>query len=204
MGTSKSQMLQSLPIYGKDIVIRAWNHADLDEIAKWPGYPFPYEPFNSSLSNMNGQEKDQYFRKREDNPDRITLVIDHTTQRTIGYLALICIDWGKQTIGNMGFRIHPSWCDKGIGSLVIKRVSSWCIEGGISILRLDVAASNARAIRCYEKAGYVKTAEFWRDDEGLKSIDVNQPKYDFLRPHVRFDKNIHQLRFWWMELRNNT
>ena len=196
-------MLQSLPIYRKDILIRAWNRADLDEIAKWPGYSFPYQPFNSSLSNMNTQEKDQYFRKRKNNPDRITLIIDHKNQRAVGYLALVDIDWGKQEIGNMRFRIHPSWCDKGIGSLVIKRVSDWCIEAGIRTLRLDVAASNTRAIRCYEKAGYVKTTDFWRDDEGLKSIDINESKYDFLRPHVRFDKNIPQLRFWWMELRNS-
>ena len=201
---SRQRMIESLPICKQDILIRAWKRIDLDEMAKWPGYPFPYQPFNSSLRNMDSQEKDQYFSKREHNPDRITLIIDHQNQRIIGYLALVDINWGSQEIGNMGFRIHPSWCDKGIGSLIIKAVSGWCIEGGIRTLRLDVAASNTRAIRCYEKAGYVKTAEFWRDDEGLKSIDVNQPKYDFLRPHVRFDKNIHQLRFWWMELRNNT
>ena len=173
---------------------------DLEELAEWPGYPFPYEPFNYSFNEMNSKEKDQHFHSREENPNRITLVVDHATQKAIGYLSLVQIDLVDRKVGNMGFRIHPSWCNKGIGTLVICKVSNWCFKLGLKTLRLDVAAANTRAIRCYEKAGFVKTEEFWRNDEGLKNIDVNQPQYDFLRPHVRLDRDVPQIRFWWMEL----
>ncbi|MCK4235278.1 GNAT family N-acetyltransferase, partial [candidate division WOR-3 bacterium] len=93
-----------------------------------------------------------------------------------------------------------SWCNKGIGTLIIRKVSNWCFKLGLKALRLDVAAANTRAIRCYEKAGFVKTEEFWRNDKGLRNIDVNQPQYDFLRPHVRLDRDVPQIRFWWMDL----
>jgi RimJ/RimL family protein N-acetyltransferase len=195
-------MLKSLPICEDELSIRSWNRKDLDELAKWPGYPFPYEPFNSRLSEMNSEERDQHFRSQEDNPNRITLVVDHTTQKAIGCLSLVQIDWLDRIVGNMGFRIHPSWCNKGIGTLVIRKVSDWCFKFGLKTLRLDVAAANTRAIRCYEKAGYIKTEEFWRNDEGLKNIDINQPQYTFLRPHVQLDRDVPQIRFWWMELVN--
>lgn len=193
-------MLKSLPICEEVFTIRPWNRKDLEELAEWPGYPFPYEPFNSSLSEMNSEEKEQHFHSREENPNRITLVVDHATQKAIGYLSLVQIDWVNREVGNMGFRIHPSWCNKGIGTLVIRKVSNWCFKFGLKALRLDVAAANTRAIRCYEKAGFVKIEEFWRNDEGLRNIDVNQPQYSFLRPHVRLDRDVPQIRFWWMQL----
>lgn len=199
MKASKQDMLESLPIYLDDLSIRSWNRNDLDELAKWPGYPFPYEPFNSILIEKSPEEKDAYFHSRDSNPNRITVVVDHITEQTIGHLSLVQIDWVNRKVGNMGFRIHPSWCDKGIGTLVICGISDWCFRLGLKALRLDVAATNARAIRCYEKAGYVKTQEFWRTDQGLKNIDINQPRYSFLRPHVRLNRNIPQIRFWWME-----
>ncbi len=195
-------MLKSLPLCEDEILIRPWIRKDLDELAKWPEYPFPYEPFNSSLKEMSCEEKDQHFCSREDNPNRITLVVDHTTQKAIGYLALVQIDWVDRKVGNMGFRIHPLWCNKGIGTLVINTVSDWCFKSGLKALRFDVTAANTRAIQCYEKAGFVKTEEFWRNDQGLRNIDIDQTRYDFLRPHARLNGDVPQIRFWWMELVN--
>ncbi len=194
-------MLKSLPLCEDEILIRPWIRNDLDELAKWPGYPFPYEPFNSSLKEMSVEEKDEHFCSREDNPNRITLVVDHPTQTAIGYLSLVQIDWVDRKVGNMGFRIHPSWCNKGIGTLVISKVTDWCFKSGLKALRFDVAAANTRAIQCYEKAGFVKTEEFWRNDQGLRDVNIDQPRYDFLHPHVRLNGDVPQIRFWWMELR---
>jgi RimJ/RimL family protein N-acetyltransferase len=68
-------------------------------------------------------------------------------------------------------------------------------------IRLDVAAPNQRAIRCYEKAGFRIVEEFWRDDPDV-------PRYDMIKlerasihmkSHVRFDRAIPQVRFYWME-----
>jgi ribosomal protein S18 acetylase RimI-like enzyme len=50
---------------------------------------------------------------------------------------------------------------------------------------LDVAASNARAIRCYEKVGFVRTGEIWRDAGNLNDVDISEPRYDFIRSHIR-------------------
>jgi RimJ/RimL family protein N-acetyltransferase len=66
--------------------------------------------------------------------------------------------------------------------------------------RLDVAASNARAVRCYEKVGFVRTGELWRDASHLVAADLGAARYDFLRPHLRGKGSQLELRFWVMEL----
>jgi RimJ/RimL family protein N-acetyltransferase len=114
-------------------------------------------------------------------------------------LALIDIDWQLRTVGNMGFRVEPSWCDRGIGTLLLHTVADWCFAQGIHSLRLDVAASNARAIHCYEKVGFAITGEFWRDAEDLRDVDTSQPAYAFVRPHLRRTGTTPQIRFWWMQ-----
>jgi RimJ/RimL family protein N-acetyltransferase len=65
----------------------------------------------------------------------------------------------------MGFRVHPNWCDKGIGTRILKLVIAHFAEAGIASFRLDVAEPNARAIRCYEKAGFSRTKHF--DHNGI-------------------------------------
>lgn len=127
--------------------------------------------------------------------------MDHEKAVAIGYSALHEIDWKERAIGNMGVRLHPAWCDKGLGTFMIARVVNWCLTNGIRKLRLDVAASNQRAVRCYEKAGFIRTGELWRKDEKLKDIDLSTAQYDFLREHVRVSSGIPEIRFWWMELK---
>ena len=62
--------------------------------------------------------------------------------------------------------------------------------------------SNARAMRCYEKVGFVRTGEFWRDAGNL--VDLREPQYDFMWPHLREQGGRIELRFWTMELQDET
>jgi len=202
MDKLQQNLFNSLPVLEADLTIRLWTRKDLDRLADWPGYTFPYEPLNLRFSGMNSEERDDHFRAQDAKADRVTLIVDHTAEEVIGYFALIEIDWAAGKVGNMGIRIAPAWCNKGIGTQVLCMISELCFGCGMKSLRLDSAAVNERAIRCYEKAGFIKTGEFWRDDEYLKSIDIDQPRYDFLLPHIRFDDTALQSKFWWMELKN--
>jgi RimJ/RimL family protein N-acetyltransferase len=193
-------MLHSLPIKEREFSIRLCKRRDLDELAAWPDYPAPYEAFRFSFASMDQDERDILFRKREGEESRITLIMDHEEAVAIGYSALHEIDWKKRTIGNMGVRLHPAWCDKGVGMFMISRAVHWCFTSGIRRLRLDVAAPNKRAVRCYEKAGFIRTGEFWRKDEKLKDVNLSDAQYRFLREHLRVSSGIPEIRFWWMRL----
>ena len=199
---NKNILLQSLPLTDGDHEIRPWLRTDLDCLAQWPSYPFPYESLNYRFGTMSASEKDRHYRERDDNPDRVTLILDDDGHRAVGYLALVEIDWRIPRVGNMAVRISPDWCDKGIGTFLLRSISEWCFAQGLISLHLDVAASNPRAVRCYEKAGYKITGEFWQDDGGLNAFALDKPQFDFIRPHVRYAGPVPQLRFYWMEIRN--
>jgi len=197
---TKEGMLRMLPLGQGNLTIREWTRQDVDLLASWPPYPLSYEGFEFSFAAMSATERDELFRARQEEPNMIVLVVGHAKQPAIGYISLTLIDWGSGTVGNFGFRIHPAWWGRGLGTSALRQVIRWSFEHGIKLWRLDVAASNTRAIRCYEKVGFVRTGEIWRDASNLNDVDMNGPRYDFIRPHIRKHGGKVELCFWVMEL----
>ena len=198
---SRQGMLEALPIREDSLIIRHWNRDDMDRLASWPGYPFPYEVFDFSFRDSPVEERDRVFSMREARDDTVVLVVDHESQRAVGYISLNEIDWEHREIGNMGIRIEPSRRNRGIGTQALRMIARWCFDNEIEEIRLDVAASNGGAIRSYEKAGFDKTGEFWREAQDLEGKDLDQPRYNFLKPHLRRDGATLSLRFIWMGIR---
>lgn len=196
----REEMLRMLPLVRGDLTIREWVRQDVELLASWPKYPFPSEGFEFSFARMGPTERDELFRTRHEKPDTMVLVADHVKQPAIGYIAPRSIDWGNGTVGNFGFRVRPEWCNRGVGTAILRHVTEWSFECGIKRWRLDVAASNARAVRCYEKVGFVRTGEMWREASDLREIDMSGPRYGFLRPHVRKQGETFELGFLVMEL----
>ncbi len=200
-GCSKQALLAALPRLAGDLGIRALTRDDLDSLARWPGYPAEYKAFKLRFAGMSPAQRGELFLTRQADIMRITLVADHTDQPCIGYLGLVGIEWSKRTIGNMGFRIHPAWCNRGIGTQFMRAAAGWAFEQGIEVLRLDVAGANPRAIRCYEKAGFTRTGEFWQQEPKLRDVDLDEPRYESLRSHIRSEGGMPYVRFYWMEWR---
>ena len=205
MKPSKHVIMESLPAESGELSVRRWRREDIDRFAGWPMYDSPFESFNEvfqlRFAGMSAGERDALFGERERLEDRVTLVADHASQPAIAYLALVEIDWAAGAVGNMAYRVEPTWCGRGVGTRVLSAVTSHFFRHGFRSLRLDVAASNARAIRCYEKAGFVRAGEFWREDPRLAEVDLDSSEWDFLRPHVRLDGPVPRIRFRWMEAR---
>jgi len=196
---TKRQLQKALPIRAGASVVRGWTRADLERLADWPKYPFPYEGFEFSFKAMDPAGRDRLFEQRDGKTDSLPLVIDQGEQAAIGYIALARIDWAEGRVGNFGFRIHPDWVDRGIGSAVLGVVCQWCFDLGMSAIGVDVAASNGRAVRCYQKAGFQKVGETWRPADDLEAADLGASRYDFLRPHLRREAEGLKLRFVLME-----
>lgn len=198
-------MLASLPIRGGDLTIRQLTREDIDEYADWPQYPHPYEPFNETFSlrfaALTAEQRDERFRTWIEDDARVALAADLGSERAVVNLMLRQIDWEAGIIGNMGFLVKPTAVNQGIGTRIMRAATGWCFGHGMVTLRLDVVACNTRAVRCYEKAGFTITGEFWKDEEPLRGKDLSLPEYDFMHPHVRPGDEVPQIRFWWMEVR---
>jgi RimJ/RimL family protein N-acetyltransferase len=201
---TKRTFLAGLPLCEGHLTIRPWTRADLDLLSAWPDYDFPYQGMEFSFRGKSALEKDQWFQARQDNPEMIVLVADQAEAPAIGYLALLRIDWPARIIGNFGLRVHPAWCDQGIGTAMLRAVSRWSFEQGVAAVRVDVAASNTRAVRCYEKVGFRRSGETWRDAADLKRVDLSNERYDFVRPHVRLEDEMPRLHFLLMEFARST
>ncbi len=171
--SQKDLLVRNLPIHAEGLLVRLVTRADLDLLSEWPPYPWPYEVFRFSFSGQTADDLDCVYDGRLRDDSRITLVVDAAEAAAIGYIALVHVDWVTRITGNISFRIHPDFCDQGIGSCVMSEVRRWWFVHGMNSLRLDVAATNHRAVRCYTNVGFQKTGEFWREAHDLVGKDLS-------------------------------
>ena len=172
---------------------------DLPKMEAWPPYPWPYEVFSMAPPSAASSDGAAWWRRIAD-PDRCHYsVVLRDTDEIIGLHAFVQIDWKRRSVGNMGVRIHPDLCGKGYGTESLSPLLAAVLDSGIRTIRLDVAATNKRPIRCYEKCGMTIVGEFWREHSG-EAIDPADPKWTPLMPDVRRDGDRWMVRFYWMEI----
>jgi len=192
---TKADLLARLPVEGEDLLLRACTRQDIERLAAWPAYPFPYESFTLSFRNAERAVLDEAYRRIGLAEDRLTLVADMPDEPCVAYLALLSIDGDMHRVGNMAIRVHPESCGQGIGTRILKVVCGWAFANGVRSLRLDVAASNGRAVRCYEKSGFRVVGETWREAPDLSVADLDRPRYAFVRDASCTDRGRVLLRF---------
>ena len=191
----RERLLARLPIHARDLRIRRCTRSDLVRLAGWPEYPFPYGAFTFSFRSMSTGELDRLHARREGDPARLSLVVDRRDEPCVAYVALLRADWEARHVGDVGVRVHPERCDRGIGSEALRAVLRGVFDAGIDSVSLDVAASNVRAYRCYEKAGFETVGEIWRPAPDLAELDLTSKRFAIVAPHVRYVGDAPQLRF---------
>jgi RimJ/RimL family protein N-acetyltransferase len=181
-------------------IVRRARGQDLRAIAAWPGYPWPYDVFD--MVGSAAQRPDgTYWWEHIDEPDRCQYsVVSSENGEIIGVHSLARIDRAARRVGNMGVRIRSDVCDQGYGIETLGALLAATLDSFAQSIRLDVAAPNARAIRCYERCGMQIVDEFWRDHHG-EPIDPDAPKWSFALPHIRRQQGKWVVRFYWMEIR---
>lgn len=202
-------LLRTLPIDAATVSVRRWQRVDMDTLAGWPEYEFPHRGFEFSFRALSSGQRDAAFQEREADRSRITLVAESADRQLIAYVALLSIDWTRAEVRALSCRVHPQFCGQGTGTGVLRSVVEWAFEGGVCSIALDVAASNGRAIRCYEKVGFSDTGEIWRpftlpvspNQDQAACRDVTAPEPAFLQPHIRLCQGKKELRFRVMEIR---
>lgn len=173
---------------------------DLPKIAVWHSYPWPYDCFNMTNKRARSQSS-PYWWQQIGQLDRCHYsVLLPERDQIIGVHAFVSIDWAKACVGNMGIRIRPDLCKQGYATETLAPLLKAVLDSGIQSIRLDVAATNQRAICCYQKCGMQIIDEFWLEHKG-EPIDPDDPKWIPLMPHFQRKANKWMVRFHWMEIR---
>ncbi|WP_433747381.1 GNAT family N-acetyltransferase [Falsibacillus pallidus] len=143
-----------------ELTIRRRTEEDINEFITWT-----YEGKYSFYDNNIQEEKIEGF-KESVNSERAFSVIDEN-ENLIGNCEFFDVEDDGDLIVAVGVQMKPSITGKGYGSRFVKAI----IEQGRELLNfnhleLAVVDFNERAIRTYEKEGFIKKGEFQNEIRG--------------------------------------
>ncbi len=80
-------------------------------------------------------------------------IVAELNNEVIGFLASMRLSLFEARI--LIFSVNPSYQNKGVGSLLLKKFEDLCREERIKGIRLEARISNSNAIQFYEKRGFI-------------------------------------------------
>lgn len=125
-------------------MIRLMTEADLQEVLLLEQDLFPEDPWPMH----------EYMYELHENPFS-KLYVYEEDGKIIGYFDL-WITYEQAQVANIG--VHREYRQKGIGTFLIQYMQNIAIENECENLTLEVRVSNEKAIRLYEKTGFITVA----------------------------------------------
>jgi RimJ/RimL family protein N-acetyltransferase len=171
-------------VEGEHLRLRPFFWADLDRIDEWQG---SYTPFDDPwlIPAPGSYERHEWFSHYLQTPVARLYAIENCDGALIGHLSLREIVVGSQA--RLGIGLAPGETGKGYGTEALKTFLPYYFNVlGFQRMVLDVAATNQRAIHSYEKVGFEKYSEHYREtaDDSHWRI-LNQPPYVKLKVFFR-------------------
>ncbi len=184
-------------LHGPRVKLRQWQRSDTLAQERWPRYN---EPF-SSLWNLPRAISVDEVTGRTWNGQRYAWAIEDSQRRLIGRISLREVD-EREPSARLGISLAQPYVGQGLGTEALRVFLDYYFGPlGFARMRLDVAAVNQRAVRCYERLGFRYLASEWRSaghDPALRLLD--DPQYRDLLPFFRCGRFDTQVEFYEMEL----
>jgi len=146
-------------IYGERVVLREYRQSDFAHMRAWVNDTDTTRYLSGIFARPQTEQNTQGFLNivlaGEDDARRF-VVADKKDESYLGQLDLYGIDWHSRH-AEVGFVLasEPTR-GKGIGTEALKLLLGYAFDTlGLNRVQLEVNAGNKRAIRCYEKAGFV-------------------------------------------------
>lgn len=151
--TESLQLTKVDAIPTSDVVLRELTRADVDEMAKWPRFSEPQLAW-ANLDLHTARERDAYYELGRSNATRKRFVALSRRGKVLGTLGLRNIDHFAGE-GTLGIIIRADEVGRGYGTDAIRNILFYAFDTlGLRRVLLDVAETNLRARRCYEKIGF--------------------------------------------------
>ncbi|MDI7276078.1 MAG: GNAT family N-acetyltransferase [Anaerolineae bacterium] len=187
-----------MPLRGERVVVRRLLRRDLDEVEAWTPFTDPlYAPWNRFPWHRLG--KDLWYELESTDPLVERYAIVDLQGRVIGVLGLVGGEHPSSPV--LSIFLGADYCGQGLGSDALQAVMRHAFEErGFASVRLQVAATNRRAVRAYEKCGFRATGKHYRPvEEGESLAFLDEPQYRALRQYYRLEGGRAYLLFYDME-----
>jgi RimJ/RimL family protein N-acetyltransferase len=163
-------------LLGQRITIRSMKLEDLDAMMQWRPFADPlYRPFD--FPRQRRADHKRWFEWRRRDPSRRLYTIVNEDRKVIGSLTLRDID-GRRS-ARLGITIGADFVSQGYGTEAMYLfLDHYFGEMGFAVMILDVAATNLRAVRCYQTIGFRETGSHYRL--------ASHPSYRILQKESRY------------------
>ena len=136
-----------------EVEVRPLKLRDVAQMAHWGRHEdLRFQAYNF-IGKSFGEYLSWYLMKRQ--PFRKWVYGAFADQLLIGYITVKQFRRDQKS-AEMGISFNPDWISKGYGTEAIRQYLALVFDRfGLERVWLKTASFNARAIRCYEKAGFV-------------------------------------------------
>jgi RimJ/RimL family protein N-acetyltransferase len=159
------------------VTLRRFTRADLDARCSWPPYDDPvFSHLDMHLDTA--PQRDIWFDRESSARQPFWFAVDDEHGELIGSITLRDVSrWRRST--RLGTHLHPKRLDQHYGAEAMNLFVDYYFRLlGYRLLKLDVAAFNRRAIRCYERVGFRVMYEFWRaNTSGVRWLEDERFKH---------------------------
>jgi RimJ/RimL family protein N-acetyltransferase len=182
--------------------VRLWRSQDDAAQRSWPRYTEPL----SELWNIPRSTPlyDGLFTLGSTSFTRRVWAIDDLEGHLIGRISLRDIDQRKGR-ARLGISLTPSHVGRGLGTEALELFLDYYFrEMHFTVMVLDVAAFNQRAVHCYARMGFQEIDSDWRKssfDSNMHLLDSDT--YQHLRPFFRRERFGVWVLFLEMELQRD-
>lgn len=167
--------------------VRSLERSDIAQMQSWQRHTDPlFVPYN--VPELSSDQEETFWRYWTGKPETISLagVMDG---RFIAHILLREHD-ARERSADLGISLDPAYIGRGLGTELLLLTREFAFEEyGIERITLDVAAWNVRALRAYEKAGFVEVERRWMDWDtpvDFRAL-LDRPGNEWLWEHVRID-----------------
>lgn len=179
-------------------IVRAWNRFDDERCYRWPPYHDPFEAIwnlQRAQSPFSGAWISDIFSGRRH------WAVDSRAGDLMGRISLRDIDNDLKQ-ARLGITFSASYVGRGLGTEAMHGFLDYFFgELGFTMMLLDVAAPNERAVRSYKSLGFTYVESDWRN--AYQSVDLailETPGYTHLKPFFVIKNGAVWVEFYEMHL----
>ena len=173
-------------LQGPRVTLRPLFRADLHQMADWRPFDDPLFA-EANWPQRSTDDLNRWFTRCSQDPQRLLCAVTDKTGQLIGSITLRERD-GRRS-ARLGVTLGADFVDQGFGTEALMLfVDYYFNQLGFEKMVLDVVAYNRRAIRVYQKLGFVKVGQHERAvGRGARWAFLEEPAYANTRQFFRRD-----------------